>query len=411
MKQKIETTRNKRTGRIVAFAAVIGLGLSAMFASTASAIMIDTDPVIEVDGHCNLFGGESPSGIWISITNNDSWDEDYVIGVFEGTYEDGDMPTEIVELTVESGETEEGPIFIDTVVATVQVIDLSEYDMGLVYDEVVLVCFPSIPDFDFDEDEDDSDDGPDFSFDPDLVVEIPDFDELADILPDFDFGEDEDDSDEDDGVEEVDEGGEPVIVEDGSDEDDGAEAIDEGDELIICLECEDDEVEEVDEGDAPVIVEGDSDEDEKVDEVDAPVIVEDEDDVEVADEGYHAELALLAPAGDDEGEEADEDGTPVSVWENTTNNNSLDTDEGDGIGIPPKPEINPEDTDEGDGIGIPPKPEINPEDTDDTDEAASSEGKETQGSSGLSLLWIILIIVAGLVTVGTATRKIQKNNS
>ena len=392
MKQKIETTRNKRTGRIVAFAAVIGLGLSAMFASTASAIMIDTDPVIEVDGHCNLFGGESPSGIWISITNNDSWDEDYVIGVFEGTYEDGDMPTEIVELTVESGETEEGPIFIDTVVATVQVIDLSEYDMGLVYDEVVLVCFPSIPDFDFDEDEDDSDDGPDFSFDPDLVVEIPDFDELADILPDFDFGEDEDDSDEDDGVEEVDEGGEPVIVEDGSDEDDGAEAIDEGDELIICLECEDDEVEEVDEGDAPVIVEGDSDEDEKVDEVDAPVIVEDEDDVEVADEGYHAELALLAPAGDDEGEEADEDGTPVSVWENTTNNNSLDTDEGDGIGIPPKPEINPEDTD-------------------DTDEAASSEGKETQGSSGLSLLWIILIIVAGLVTVGTATRKIQKNNS
>jgi len=342
----------------VAFAAIIGLGLGAMFASTASAIMLDTDPVIEVDGSCNLFGPGSPSGIWISITNNDSWDEDYVIGVFEGIPEDDDMPTEIVEVTVASEETEQGPIFIDTVAATVQVIDLSEYDMGMVYDEFVLVCFPDIPDFDFDEDED------------------------------------EDGSDEDDGVEEVDEGGEPVIVEDGSDEDDGAEAIDEGDELIICLDCEDDEVEEVDEGDAPVIVE--------------------DDDVEVADEGYHAELALLVPAGDDEGEKADEDGTPVSIWENTTNDNSLDTDEGDNVGQPPEPKINPEDTDEGDNIGVPPEPKINPEDTDDTDdtdEAASSEGKETQGSSGLSLLWIILIIVAGLVTVGTATRKLQKNNS
>ncbi len=377
MKPKVQTTHTQRTGRFVAFAAIIGLGLGAMFASTASAIMLDTDPVIEVDGSCNLFGPGSPSGIWISITNNDSWDEDYVIGVFEGIPEDDDMPTEIVEVTVASEETEQGPIFIDTVAATVQVIDLSEYDMGMVYDEFVLVCFPDIPDFDFDEDED------------------------------------EDGSDEDDGVEEVDEGGEPVIVEDGSDEDDGAEAIDEGDELIICLDCEDDEVEEVDEGDAPVIVEDGSDEDEKVDEGDAPVIVED-DDVEVADEGYHAELALLVPAGDDEGEKADEDGTPVSIWENTTNDNSLDTDEGDNVGQPPEPKINPEDTDEGDNIGVPPEPKINPEDTDDTDdtdEAASSEGKETQGSSGLSLLWIILIIVAGLVTVGTATRKLQKNNS
>ena len=79
-----------------------------------------------------------------------------------------------------------------------------------------------------------------------------------------------------------------------------------------------------------------------------------------------------------------------SVWENTANDNSLDTDKGDGIAMPPEPEINPEDTDEA---------------------ASSSEGKETQGSSGLSFLWIILIIVAGLTTVGTATRKLQKNNS
>ena len=101
MKQKIETKRNKKMSRIVAVAAVIGLALSAMFASTASAIM-DTDPVIEAEGTCHLFGAETPSGIWISITNNDGWDEDYAIGVFEGLHEDGEMPDDIVEVTVES---------------------------------------------------------------------------------------------------------------------------------------------------------------------------------------------------------------------------------------------------------------------------------------------------------------------
>ena len=335
MKPKVQTTHTKRTGRFVAFAAIIGLGLGAMFVSPASAVM-DTDPVIEVEGTCGLYGPGTPSGIWMSITNNDGWDEDYVIGVFEGIHAyDGEIleeePLEVVFVEVEAGGMEWGPIFIDSMFATIQVIDLSEAIVDeLVFHDIIPVCL-DIPDFDFDDDE--------------------------------------------------------------SDEDDGAEEVDEGDE--------------------PVIVEDDSDEDEKVDEGDAPVIVED-DDVEVADEGYHAELALLVPAGDDEGEKADEDGTPVSIWENTTNDNSLDTDEGDNVGQPPEPKINPEDTDEGDNIGVPPEPKINPEDTDDTDdtnEAASSEGKETQGSSGLSLLWIILIIVAGLVTVGTATRKLQKNNS
>ena len=386
MKPKVQTTHTKRTGRFVAFAAIIGLGLGAMFVSPASAVM-DTDPVIEVEGTCGLYGPGTPSGIWMSITNNDGWDEDYVIGVFEGIHAyDGEIleeePLEVVFVEVEAGGMEWGPIFIDSMFATIQVIDLSEAIVDeLVFHDIIPVCL-DIPDFDFDDDE----------------------------------------SDEDDGAEEVDEGGEPVIVEDGSDEDDGAEAIDEsleGDDSLIVEGIdegdsdEDDGAEEVDEGDEPVIVEDDSDEDEKVDEGDAPVIVED-DDVEVADEGYHAELALLVPAGDDEGEKADEDGTPVSIWENTTNDNSLDTDEGDNVGQPPEPKINPEDTDEGDNIGVPPEPKINPEDTDDTDdtdEAASSEGKETQGSSGLSLLWIILIIVAGLVTVGTATRKLQKNNS
>jgi hypothetical protein len=77
------------------------------------------------------------------------------------------------------------------------------------------------------------------------------------------------------------------------------------------------------------------------------------------------------------------------VWGNAANTNSLDTDEGDSIGVPPEPEINPE----------------------NTDEAASSEAEETQESSGLSFLWIILIIVGGVTTVGITTRAIQKNNS
>ena len=406
MKQKVQKTHTQRTSRLVAFAAVIGLVFSAMFASTASAIMIDTDPVIEVDGSCNLFGPGSPSGIWLSITNNDSWDEDYVIGVFEGIPEEGDMPTEIVELTVESEETEEGPIFIDTVAATVQVIDLSEYDIGLVYDEFVLVCFPTIPDFDFDED--DGDEEVDEGGEPVIVEDGSDEDdgaeaiddEFADILPDFDSGDEDDGVDEDDapvivddGVEEVDEGDAPVIVEDGSDEDDGAEKVDEGDEPVI-VEGDSDEdngVEKVDEGDAPVIVEDGSDEDDVCDCVDA------------SDTSHPLWETLWGSDGNNE-----EGDTPVIVWENVTNDNSLDTGDTSEIGVPPEPEINSEDTDEGDEIGVPPEPEINSE---DTDEAASSEGNETQGSSGLSLLWIILIIVASLVTVGTATRKLQKNNS
>ncbi len=287
MKPKVQTTHTKRTGRFVAFAAIIGLGLSAMFVSPASAVM-DTDPVIVVEGTCDLFGPETASGIWMSLTNDDGWDEDYAIGVFEGKHAyDGEPleeePLEVLFIEVEAGGTEWGPFFVDSMFATIQVMDLSEAIVNeLVFHEIVTVCIDS-PDFDFDDEEEDSDD---------------------------------------DGVEEHDEGEEPVIV-------------------------EDDGVEEDDEGEEPVIVE-------------------------------------------DDGVEEDDD--PVSVWENITNDISLDTDEGDNIGVPPEPKINPEDTD-------------------DTDEAASSEGKETQGSSGLSLLWIILIIVAGLITVGTATRKLQKNNS
>ena len=69
---------------------------------------------------------------------------------------------------------------------------------------------------------------------------------------------------------------------------------------------------------------------------------------------------------------------------------------------------------EGHEVGNSPDPKVNPEDTDekgDNEEVASSESKDSQESSGLSILWIILIIVGGIATVGTTTRAIQKNNS
>ena len=133
--------------------------------------------------------------------------------------------------------------------------------------------------------------------------------------------------------------------------------------------------------DAPVVVEGNNDEDSE----DAPVVV-------VNNEDNSGQEALVEV--DDEGNE------PIIVWENTTNNNSLNNNDGNApvieeIGKPAKPKVDPED----------------PKDTGDLDESASSEGRKAQGSSGLSILWIILIIVGGVATVGTTTRTIQKNNS
>ena len=303
MKNTVQKTNKNRSSRLVAFAAIIGLGLGAIFTSAASAVM-DTDPVIEVEGFCHLLGPDSSSGVWMSITNDDSWEEDYVIGIFEGLYEDGDMPVDVVEITLEAGETEAGPLVVDSPIATIQVLDLTgAMEDALVYDEVHVVCIPDFPDFD-DEDDEESDDGPDFDMDIEVIPLDPEFE-----LDDFDSGID---------LPEIDFGGEDDTEEDG-------------------------------EGDEPVVEEGNA---------------------------------------------------PVIVWENTTNDSSLDNNEGstpviEEVGKPAKPEIDPED----------------PKDTDSSDEIASSEGKDSQGKSGLSILWIILIIVGGVVTVGTTTRAIQKNNN
>ena len=371
MKNTVQKTNKNRSSRLVAFAAIIGLGLGAIFTSAASAVM-DTDPVIEVEGFCHLLGPDSSSGVWMSITNDDSWEEDYVIGIFEGLYEDGDMPVDVVEITLEAGETEAGPLVVDSPIATIQVLDLTgAMEDALVYDEVHVVCIPDFSDFD-DEDDEESDDGPDFDMDIEVIPLDPEFE-----LDDFDSGID---------LPEIDFGGE-------------------------------DDTEEGGEGDEPVVEESGVEDDEEGDESEEPVVEGCGADSDFYEHGWEVyccpagvelssecTLFLLHDAAepDDEGHEpiVEEGNAPVIVWENTTNDSSLDNNEGstpviEEVGKPAKPEIDPED----------------PKDVGDSDEIASSEGKDSQGKSGLSILWIILIIVGGVVTVGTTTRAIQKNNN
>ena len=167
--------------------------------------------------------------------------------------------------------------------------------------------------------------------------------------------------------------------------------------LVILPPIEDENEDEGDEDEPGIIIgEGNDDEDGE----DAPVVVEGNDD----NSGQDAPVEVVNNT---------DEGNAVFEWENITVSEATE------IGQPPDPKINPEDTDDkdndaGNSIGNPPEPKINPEDTDDkkdSEEFASSEGKDSQGKSGLSILWIILIIVGGVATVGTTTRAIQKNNS
>ena len=143
--------------------------------------------------------------------------------------------------------------------------------------------------------------------------------------------------------------------------------------LVILPPIEDENEDEGDEDEPGIIIgEGNDDEDGE----DAPVVVEGNDD----EDGEDAPVEVVNNT---------DEGNAVFEWENITVSEATE------IGRPPDPKINPEDTD----------------DKKDSEEFASSEGKDSQGKSGLSILWIILIIVGGVATVGTTTRAIQKNNS
>ena len=179
-----------------------------------------------------------------------------------------------------------------------------------------------------------------------------------------------------------------------------------GEELEV---IEDNEIIDEEEGPGIIIGEGNDDQDGQ----ETPVEVENNDDqdgqeapVEVDDDNNSGQEAPVEVDDDNNsGQEApvevvDEGNAPIIVWENTTNDSSVDNNDSntpviEEIGKPAKPKIDPED----------------PKDVGDSDEIASSEGKGSQGKSGLSILWIILIIVGGITTVGTTTRAIQKNNN
>jgi hypothetical protein len=445
MKQNTQKSQKSWASRFGAFAAVLGLGLTVLFMSTASADPVNTDPVISVEGTCDLWGPDTP-GFTMSIANNDSWDESYGIGVFDGFYEDtGDliegMPEFVIEEEVEAESISGGQFLLDAFFATIQVINITENGGfgGLVFHQSFLICVPDLPDFGDDENEE-NEDGPGFNFD--FIPELPDDPQIPDFdfnLPDLGFGDDENEENDDEDGEDA-----PVVVEGNDDED--------GEDAPVVVEGNDDE----DSEDAPVVVEGNDDEDSE----DAPVVVEGNDDnsgqeapvevvnnddnsgqeapVEVVnnDDNSGQDVPVVVEGNDDEdGEDApvvvegndNEDGedAPVEIVNNTDEGNAvfewenITVSEATEIGRPPDPEINPEDTDDkdndaGDSIGQPPEPKINPEDTDDkkdSEELASIEGKDSQGKSGLSILWIILIIVGGVATVGTTTRAIQKNNS
>mgnify|MGYP001395327453 FL=1 len=170
MKQNTQKSQKSWASRFGAFAAILGLGLTVLFMSTASADPVNTDPVISVEGTCDLWGPDTP-GFTMSIANNDSWDETYGIGVFNGFYEDtGDliegMPEFVIEEEVEAESASGGQFLLDAFFATIQVINITEDGGfgGLVYHQSFLICVPDLPDFGDDENEE-NEDGPGFNFD------------------------------------------------------------------------------------------------------------------------------------------------------------------------------------------------------------------------------------------------------
>ena len=145
MKQNTQKSQKSWASRFGAFAAVLGLGLTVLFMSTASADPVNTDPVISVEGTCDLWGPDTP-GFTMSIANNDSWDESYGIGVFDGFYEDtGDliegMPEFVIEEEVEAESISGGQFLLDAFFATIQVINITENGGfgGLVFHQSFLI--------------------------------------------------------------------------------------------------------------------------------------------------------------------------------------------------------------------------------------------------------------------------------
>ena len=160
MKRNSHKLQKNWASRIGAFATILGLSLTALFTSVASADPLNTDPAISVDGTCDLWAPDTP-GFNMSINNNDNWDESYGIAVFSGFYEDPEdlneiVPDSVFEETVNANSLSGGQYLFDSMFATIQVVNIGENEgFGeLVFHEAFLICAQNLPDFGFgDEDE------------------------------------------------------------------------------------------------------------------------------------------------------------------------------------------------------------------------------------------------------------------
>ena len=253
MKRNIHKSQKKLASRIGAFVTILGLSLTALFTSVASADPVDTDPMISVDGTCDLWGPDTP-GFNMQIVNNDSWDESYGVAVFSGFYEDPEdlaevAPDFVFEETVIANSLSGGQHLMDSIFATIQVVNIAENGGfgGFVFHEAFLICAQNLPDFLGDDDED-SDDGPNFNFD--FMPELPDEPQL----PDFDFGIPGFGDGENDDNENHDDDETAIELESNNAEEDGEETL---------IQVEDNDVEATDSqdnGEAQVEVNNDTDE-------------------------------------------------------------------------------------------------------------------------------------------------------
>ena len=224
MKRNSQKLKKSWESRIGAFSTILGLSLTVLFTSVASADSLNTDPVISVDGTCDLWDIDNP-GFNMSINNNDNWDESYGVAVFSGFYEDPEdlnqiVPDSVFEETVNANSFSGGQYLFDSIFATIQVVNIAENEgFGeLVFHEAFLICAQNLPDFGFGEEDEESEDGPSFNFD--FMPQLPNEPQIPDIdfgIPDFEFGEGENEGNEN----HDDEGS--IELEDNNTEEDGEE--------------------------------------------------------------------------------------------------------------------------------------------------------------------------------------------
>ena len=224
MKRNSQKLKKNWESRIGAFSTILGLSLTVLFTSVASADSLNTDPVISVDGTCDLWDIDNP-GFNMSINNNDNWDESYGVAVFSGFYEDPEdlnqiVPDSVFEETVNANSFSGGQYLFDSIFATIQVVNIAENEgFGeLVFHEAFLICAQNLPDFGFGEEDEESEDGPSFNFD--FMPQLPNEPQIPDIdfgIPDFEFGEGENEGNEN----HDDEGS--IELEDNNTEEDGEE--------------------------------------------------------------------------------------------------------------------------------------------------------------------------------------------